>query len=153
VKVGDGGLTFTPSNVKANPGDKIVFEFIAKNHTVTQSSFESPCSPLAQSGFDSGYQFIAAGSSPSRYEITVNDTRPIWAYCAQGTHCSSGMVFAVNPAETGERTFTAFENLAKNAQGGGGGGYGSPADGGSSVSVRTSFFGAAMALLAAVALV
>lgn len=156
VKVGDGGLTFTPSNVKANVGDKVVFEFVAKNHTVTQSAFSDPCSPLAQStpgqvGFNSGYQPVAEGAPKPTYEITVNDTRPIWAYCAQGQHCSAGMVFAINAAETGERTFTAFETAAKNSQGGGGGLYGSPNDNGSAMPTRASFVGAFAALLAAVA--
>ncbi len=37
----------------ANPGDTVQFTFKQKNHTVTQSSLNSPCSPLAK-GFDSG---------------------------------------------------------------------------------------------------
>ena len=37
----------------ANPGDTVIFTFKQKNHTVTQSSLNTPCSPLA-SGFDSG---------------------------------------------------------------------------------------------------
>jgi plastocyanin len=57
---GTGKLFFTPSNITANPGDTITFQFQQKNHTVTQSSFASPCKPLAststtgQVGFDSG---------------------------------------------------------------------------------------------------
>ncbi|KAH6918700.1 hypothetical protein BKA70DRAFT_1366851 [Coprinopsis sp. MPI-PUGE-AT-0042] len=148
VIVGDGGLTFTPSNIKANRGDKVVFEFAAKNHTVTQSSFSDPCSPIAGgTGFDSGYQAVTAGLARPKYEITINGTEPVWAYCAQG----AGMVFAVNAPDSGERTFSAFEALAKSSQGGSGG-YGSPADPGSAASVRASFIGGALALLASIAL-
>lgn len=59
VLVGDGGsLSFNPSNLSAQVGDTITFEFRAKNHTITQSTFNSPCSLLGASsgvpGFDSG---------------------------------------------------------------------------------------------------
>ena len=37
----------------ANIGDKISFKFHPKNHTVTQSSFEYPCTPL-YGGVDTG---------------------------------------------------------------------------------------------------
>lgn len=37
----------------ANPGDQVVFHFLSKNHTATQSSFPSPCGPK-EGGFDSG---------------------------------------------------------------------------------------------------
>lgn len=37
----------------AAPNDTIIFTFKQKNHTTTQSSFESPCTHL-EGGFDSG---------------------------------------------------------------------------------------------------
>lgn len=40
---------------------------------------------------------------------------PIWAYCKQGNHCQSGMVFAVNAVETGQNNFENFVNNAKGA--------------------------------------
>jgi len=145
VLVGASGLTFEPSSLKANVGDKVIFEFRSKNHTVTQSSFASPCAPA---GFDSGYQPVAAGSlNFPKYEITINNTQPVWMYCAQGQHCQSGMVFAVNPADSGERTFAAFQDLAKASSQGGNGGYGST-DAGSASSIRASFVGGALALIA-----
>jgi hypothetical protein len=61
------------------------------------------------------------------------------------------MVFAVNAPDSGERTFSAFEALAKGSQGGAGG-YGSPADAGSAASIRTSFVAASLALLASAVL-
>ncbi|EEB87162.1 hypothetical protein MPER_15603, partial [Moniliophthora perniciosa FA553] len=39
-------------------GDVLQFTFKQKNHTVTQSSLETPCSPLAD-GIDSGFIPVA----------------------------------------------------------------------------------------------
>ena len=37
----------------ATPGDTVSFKFHPKNHTVTQSSFDAPCTPL-YGGTDTG---------------------------------------------------------------------------------------------------
>jgi len=107
---GTGVLAFNPSSVNANVGDVIRFTFQQKNHTVTQSTLATPCSPLA-AGFDSGFMPVAA-TQTSNFpiaELTVKQTTPIWAYCRQATHCSqSGMVFAVNPGDN----FAAFKAAA-----------------------------------------
>jgi len=112
----DAGLTFQPSVVNAKVGDVISFQFLAKNHTVTQSTFASPCVPKAD-GVDSGYQFVPGGASTiPAWSITINNaSAPLWFFCAQGPHCKAGMVFAVNP--TAEKTFDAFKASA--AAGGG----------------------------------
>ena len=53
-------LAFSPSNVTAQIGDTVTFQFRQKNHTVTQSTFAAPCVGLAETGaggqvgFDSG---------------------------------------------------------------------------------------------------
>lgn len=80
---------------------------------MTQSTFASPCqrqaSPL---GVDSGYRAIPADAAAAAgvdniWKITiVNASAPMWFYCAQGNHCASGMVFAINP--TAEKTFDQF---------------------------------------------
>ncbi|KAK6903920.1 hypothetical protein L486_03496 [Kwoniella mangroviensis CBS 10435] len=103
-------LTFEPSEVKAELGDIIEFKFLAGNHTVTQSTFASPCT---NAGFNSG-QIPGNADSPTSYSILVNDTKPIWVYCATGQHCQNGMVMAVN-APTSGNTFSAFQ---ANAMGG-----------------------------------
>ena len=59
VLVGEGGtLSYSPPNITAQAGDTITFEFRAKNHTVSQSSFAAPCRLLGATsgtpGFDSG---------------------------------------------------------------------------------------------------
>ena len=35
-------------------------------------------------------------------QFTVKDTNPVWFYCRQTGHCQKGMVFAINPGESGE---------------------------------------------------
>jgi plastocyanin len=121
---GNGTLSFSPSRVSASPRDTIKFVFQAKNHTVTQSSFSAPCMPLTnattgtRTGFNSGFMPVASGTSDfPTYSITINDTSPIWAYCAQANHCGSGMVFAVNSDESSGRSFAAFQGLAKTLNG------------------------------------
>jgi plastocyanin len=119
---GDSTLTYNPSHIVAQPRDIISFQFVSKNHTATQSSFANPCKKLESTtntpGFDSGFMFIANGSAPSVWNITVNDTAPIWVYCRQKTpvdHCGMGMVFAVNSDETptSQKTYSIFQSNAK----------------------------------------
>jgi len=120
----NGNLSFTPSHVSAAPGDTVKFTFQVKNHTVTQSSFNTPCLPLTNTttgtriGFNSGFFPVAANATDfPTWSLTVNNTTPIWAYCAQLNHCGSGMVFAINSNETSDHNFAAFQNLAKTQNG------------------------------------
>ncbi|KAF5372988.1 hypothetical protein D9758_001619 [Tetrapyrgos nigripes] len=125
VTVGaNGQLLFEPANITAQVGDTVTFEFHQKNHTVTQSTFSTPCRPVAavssgsQAGFDSGFMPVADGATNfPTFTIQINDTTPIWAYCRQtlpASHCGQGMVFSVNAIETGANNFDAFK--AKAAQ-------------------------------------
>jgi len=119
VVVGGSSLVFTPPNITAKPGDIVTFEFHQKNHTVTQSSFASPCSPLnanGVTGFDSNFMPVADGATSfPTFNFTVTSTKPVWAYCKQGAgaHCHAGMVFAINTDETSQQNFAAFVNNAK----------------------------------------
>jgi len=103
------GLTFQPSSVTAQNGDIILFQFQAKNHTATQSTFAAPCT---SSGVDSGFQPVPAGTTNfPQWNITINNaSAPLWFYCQQAGHCQKGMVFAVNP--TPAKTFQAFQQAA-----------------------------------------
>jgi plastocyanin len=116
---GPNGLVFTPSSIAAQPNDIVTFEFHQKNHTVTQSSFASPCSRLNANGitgFDSGFFPVGANDTQfPTWNYTVQDTKPVWAYCRQGNHCQSGMVFAINANENSAQNFTAFVNNAKSS--------------------------------------
>ncbi|KAF8175726.1 hypothetical protein K438DRAFT_1727633 [Mycena galopus ATCC 62051] len=120
---GGSALQFTPSNISAALGDTVTFEFHAKNHTVTQSSFPEPCKKLAETsttgqiGFESGFVPVneTQTSNFPTFTITVNDTAPIWGYCGQQgppIHCQSGMVFSINAVESGPNNFEAFKTLA-----------------------------------------
>ncbi|KAF8643873.1 hypothetical protein AX16_008889 [Volvariella volvacea WC 439] len=120
VLVGQDGLAFTPSSAMAQVGDNIIFEFRAKNHSVTQSTFADPCTRMTTPamGIDSGFQAIAPNATEfPQWSITVdNASAPLWFFCAQTTpvvHCQQGMVFALNP--TLEKTFDAFLANAKNS--------------------------------------
>ncbi|KAK0470413.1 uncharacterized protein EV420DRAFT_1256763 [Desarmillaria tabescens] len=115
----DGKLEYGPANVSASIGDTVTFEFHPKNHTVTQSSFQHPCQPLAETstsgqiGFSSGFRPVAANATDfPTFQIRINDTAPIWGYCGQTNHCGSGMVFSINAVETGPNNFAAFKELA-----------------------------------------
>ncbi|KAK3985194.1 hypothetical protein QBC44DRAFT_251076 [Cladorrhinum sp. PSN332] len=118
VTVGKGGLKFDPPTLHAAAGDTVTYHFYAKNHSVTQASFNEPCQPLS-GGFFSGFVPTESPDVPARttFTITVQDaTRPIWVYCSQttGNHCQSGMVQAINAPSTGN-TFEAFAEKAKTA--------------------------------------
>ncbi|KAJ6621774.1 hypothetical protein B0H10DRAFT_1945053 [Mycena sp. CBHHK59/15] len=129
VKVGENnGLTYDPANVTAAVGDEIAFQFIAKNHTVTQSTFADPCQQMETPmvGIDSGYQAVAANSTQiPQWSFTVNNaTAPLWFFCRQTGHCAKGMVFSVNAPATG-KTFDAFKAAAMNTATTGGSASGS----------------------------
>ncbi|KAI4141152.1 MAG: hypothetical protein LQ340_007711 [Diploschistes diacapsis] len=114
-------LMFSPDNVQAAAGDMVQFQFAGGNHTVTQSTFANPCVPIQNimsntTGFFSGFQFVQPGSTAMpTYTLMVNNTSPIWFYCSQGKHCQSGMVGAINAAQTGAKTLAAYAALAANA--------------------------------------
>ncbi|KAG8856058.1 hypothetical protein FRB96_006625 [Tulasnella sp. 330] len=106
---GSAGLVYTPPFVNAAVNDTVHFTFNANNHTVTQSSFDTPCSPLL-GGVNTGFNFPVDPTTTSdfpTFDIIVKDSEPIWIYCAQTGHCPMGMVFAINPPTTGN-TFEAF---------------------------------------------
>jgi len=122
VQVGgaNGQLEYSPEAISAAVGDQVVFHFNPKNHTVSQSAFATPCG-LKEGGFTSGFMPVAANTSADSlptFTVTVNDTSPVWVYCAQGagtpaSHCGQGMVFAINcPADGSPNSFTNFKNAA-----------------------------------------
>ncbi|KAJ7629087.1 hypothetical protein FB45DRAFT_678305, partial [Roridomyces roridus] len=89
---------FIPNTLNAANGSVITFEWTGSpgNHSVTQSSFNAPCTPL-QGGFDSGWILIEGSttlSPPPSWDLMItDDTTPIWFYCKQllpSPHCNSG---------------------------------------------------------------
>ncbi|KAF8542822.1 hypothetical protein BDD12DRAFT_727939 [Trichophaea hybrida] len=80
-------LKYTPEYVYAQPGDHVVFDFLFRNHTVSESTFEKPCEKK-MGGFESGFRpNLNNVPGTSKYQVTVKDTEPHWVYCAQGPHC------------------------------------------------------------------
>ncbi|KAL2755456.1 hypothetical protein ACRALDRAFT_2027208 [Sodiomyces alcalophilus JCM 7366] len=106
VKVGstNGTFRFYPEKVTAPLGSIVQFQFVAGNHTVTQSNFDNPCAFLGDANPDtlsihSGYQPVQASANMGQlpvFNVWVNDTTPIWLYCAQGAHCRNGMSMVIN---------------------------------------------------------
>ncbi|KAG8896446.1 hypothetical protein FRB99_008886 [Tulasnella sp. 403] len=111
---GDAGLVYTPPVAYPEVGDTLRFWFRVKNHTVTQSSFEQPCTPL-NGGFTSGFKPVDVNQTDNfpYFDVPVMDKNPIWIHCEQVGHCPSGMVFAANPALEGDKTFAKFQANAK----------------------------------------
>ncbi|KAG8892885.1 hypothetical protein FRB99_002379 [Tulasnella sp. 403] len=108
IKVGGADLVYTPPTVEADVGDVLRFHFGPKNHSVTQSSFWKPCTPL-KGGFDSGFMPVSPDQTDNfpYFDVHVTNTHPIWVHCQQTNHCPQGMVFAANP----HGRWRSFENF------------------------------------------
>ncbi|KAF9031695.1 hypothetical protein BDZ89DRAFT_1111756 [Hymenopellis radicata] len=115
VSVGPNGqLVYDPEYIYADPGDIVQFNFNPKNHTVTQSAFDTPCVPL-EWGIDSGFVPVAPDSYETKsFFVTVVDDKPVWIHCEQTGHCGKGMVFAINPPTDyyDPHSFANFKALA-----------------------------------------
>jgi hypothetical protein len=101
---GTAGTIFSPDKVTAPVGSMVQFQFMGGNHTVTQSTFDQPCTPISainasavgiNTDFVPAMNAMQSGQIPV-YSIMINDTRPIWLYCAQGRHCQNGMTMVIN---------------------------------------------------------
>ncbi|KAJ7742124.1 hypothetical protein DFH07DRAFT_925747 [Mycena maculata] len=116
------GFTFSPNTVNATSGSTITFRFSGSpgNHSVTQSSFDQPCTPLP-GGLDSGFQAVPAGTTSGFFQwsfVVENDEQPLWFFCRQfrptSPHCFLGMLFNLNPsADTGIGSFDDFRLAAQ----------------------------------------
>ncbi|KAJ7089047.1 hypothetical protein C8R43DRAFT_296963 [Mycena crocata] len=112
-----GPVQFHPNLALATNGTIVTFQFTGApgNHSVTQSSFTSPCQPLA-GGFDSGWVSVPQSlPAPPEWNLTItNDQIPIWFYCKQLSkvpHCNAGMVGALN-VEVTNKSLPEFESFA-----------------------------------------
>lgn len=82
----------------------VQFQFLAGNHTATQSDFDHPCMPInmvnpSVQGIFSSFQPVAASASKNEvpvFTVMVNDTKPMWFFCSQGPHCEKGMAMVIN---------------------------------------------------------
>ncbi|TFY76647.1 hypothetical protein EWM64_g7364 [Hericium alpestre] len=120
-----GGIfQFIPNQVNATNGSTITFQWSGHpgNHSLTQSTFASPCQPM-DGGFDSGWIFIPADDTDMfpTWNLTItNDSIPLWFFCKQlapSPHCQAGMVGAINAPGEGDNSFQAFQQAAISSSG------------------------------------
>lgn len=120
ITAGAGGptdLSFTPSSVVAAPGTFVEFLFMPLNHSVAESSFDAPCSPVNSSSFFAGFGFSTATNAASNvFTLQINSTDPVWFYCPQTVegihHCTNGMVGVINPPASGNNLTGFIANAA-----------------------------------------
>jgi len=113
VTVGQNGLSFSPNSLTATVGSSVEFHFFPPTHSVAQSSFSTPCAPPSNSsGFWSGLIQSSGGQNSNVFRITINDTNPIWFYCAFPTHCQSGMAGVINPPSDPNQSLANYMTAA-----------------------------------------
>jgi len=90
------------------------FHFFGSIHTAVQGDFSTPCQmgSLIGSGFDSGPINNKADGSGNVFQVMVQNTNPMWFYCATPTHCQGGMAGVVNPPSSGNSLATYKANAA-----------------------------------------
>ncbi|KAF3314711.1 hypothetical protein TWF173_004524 [Orbilia oligospora] len=115
LRDGSSQLVFTPEVVYQKVGEQVRFQFYPQNHSVAQSSLDSPCSPLggesSTAGFFSGFNFVkSVDQQIPTFTINISSAEPIYFYCAQGRHCQSGMVGIINPPNSD--TISTFKATA-----------------------------------------
>ncbi|KAF2013832.1 hypothetical protein BU24DRAFT_248178 [Aaosphaeria arxii CBS 175.79] len=111
-------LGYSPEAINAAIGDVVKFEFKQKNHTATESTFAEPCKKK-EGGLDSGFMPNPEGKAGVEWNMTVETLEPLWFYCKQqnGVHCGKGMVFSINAKPDGDKSMSAFKQLAINKNG------------------------------------
>jgi plastocyanin len=121
VLVGSGGdFQYHPNSINASVGDVISFQFYPTNHSVIRGEYTgseacgsggcNPCVPVelidttvppfASKNFLTQELPSAANMAMQSYNLTVNDTSPIWFYCDAIDSCLNGMVGVINPVWT-----------------------------------------------------
>ncbi|KAK4111909.1 hypothetical protein N656DRAFT_769067 [Canariomyces notabilis] len=120
IAVGAKGHVFTPNEVKANVGDIIRFNFYPGGHRVARAAFQWPCIPYEyattnKAGFYTGrFDPQVITNPPPHFDVRVNDTEPIFYYCAAPGSCIDyHMIGVINPNST--HTFEAQLEAARNA--------------------------------------
>ena len=75
---GEAGLVFVPESLSASVGDTVHFVFLSQNHTVTQSTFDTPCKKM-DGGIDSGFMPNPDNSvvPPPMMAVQVTTEKPL----------------------------------------------------------------------------
>ncbi|KAF5005807.1 hypothetical protein FDECE_7763 [Fusarium decemcellulare] len=117
VIVGGTQDTFVPNFIRAAAGDVIQFQFSSGNHTVTQSAQDAPCQPLqatVATAIHSGHiPFEAGQTTVGTFNLPLQNTEPLYLYCATGPHCQNGQVMAINPPN--EDALVQYSKLSASA--------------------------------------
>lgn len=120
IAAGQNGFSFTPATVQADVGDVIEWQFYPSNHSVARAAYEYPCIPYedvgtGNVGFWSGFEPVSQIlEDPPNFQVTVNDSNPIFFYCsAPGACINDGMVGVINP--TANETLQIQVEFAKNS--------------------------------------
>ncbi|CZR56414.1 uncharacterized protein PAC_06302 [Phialocephala subalpina] len=119
VAVGQFGLKYTPNTTYAAVGDTIIFSFYPMNHNVVSGPYDTPCRDGDGSGMYSGFIPSSEGIANRTFQITINNTDPIWFYCSKkggGGHCTKGMVGVINPPSNTNQTLTQYAAGASNVK-------------------------------------
>jgi plastocyanin len=110
----NGQFMFHPNNISAAVGTLVTFWFPGGDipHSVTQSSFEEPCTYLtANSSAGTGAGFDSGLTNSVQFTLNVTDDQPVWFHCKQLLHCGMGMVGSINAPSNGS-TFQVFQAAA-----------------------------------------
>lgn len=104
IAVGATGFNFTPNNLTVAVGSVIEFNFYPGNHSVVRSAFKFPCIPYEDTGpnrvgvFSGFLNTDVYSSDGPKYRVRVNDSDPIFYYCAAPGSCiTHGMLGVINP--------------------------------------------------------
>lgn len=119
---GQVGTGFDPNRIVPSAGDTITFSWLIPSYiqnpptgtySVTQSSADSPCQPLA-GGFDSGARTTgpeSAGQAPT-LTFEVKDSNPLYFYSSVDDQCKKGMALGVNSPATGPGSIESYITAA-----------------------------------------
>ncbi|KAF8849545.1 hypothetical protein BDZ45DRAFT_540574, partial [Acephala macrosclerotiorum] len=110
---------YTPNTTYASVGDTIIFSFYPMDHSVVSGPYDTPCKDGDGSGMYSGFIPSSEGVANRAFQITVNNTDPIWFYCSQkggGGHCTKGMVGVINPPPNTNQTLAQYAAGASNVK-------------------------------------
>lgn len=82
----------------------IEFQFFPPNHSVGRAEYQQPCIPYEDTGmnkvgFWSGFFPLSTDTdTPPTWNLTINDTEPVFLYCAAPTSCINyQMIGVINP--------------------------------------------------------